>query len=147
MKKIIAVATLAIVTACSQAEPAPEPTEEAVAETEVMAADGQSPVGTYKITLADGSEYTEVLSPDGTYTSTGPDGQVESGRWEQRSPEQYCSVKDEQFREEGDSDEMECSTEGIDEAGVWTSTNTKGETVTVARADAAAPAAEPAAAE
>ena len=139
MKKIVAVAALAIVTACSQAETEAEaePTEEAVVEeAAVMAADGQPPAGTYTVTDAEGVEYTEVLLEDGTYTSTGPDGTVESGTWVQKSPDTYC------YTPEGE--EERCNTETIDENGVWTSTDTEGNSSTVVRVvaeEAAAPAA------
>ena len=134
MKKIIAVAALAVVAACSQAETEAEPaaTEEVVEEAEVLAADGQSPVGSYKITTEDGEVYTEVLSADGTYTSTAPDGTVETGKWNQQAPETYCTTKDEEGATE------KCSTEQIDENGVWTSVNEEGETVTVERIEVSA---------
>lgn len=137
MKKIFAIAALAVVAACSQAETEPEvvATEEVVEEAAVMAADGQPPAGTYRVTDADGVVHEEVLLEDGTYTSTAPDGTVTRGTWNQKAPDTYC------YTEEG-AEEV-CNTEGIDANGVWTSTGPDGKSSTVERVTAEA-ATEPA---
>lgn len=116
MKKLILLAGIATLAACAEPETVtePEPVAEAPpAVAEVMAADGQSPVGSYKITEPDGSVMTEELRPDGTFTNTGADGVVRTGTWVQKSPALFCStVQDEAEK---------CYEEGLDAQGVWTS--------------------------
>jgi hypothetical protein len=134
MKRIVIVAALATLAACQQeAAPAPEAAEEvaaAPATAEVMAADGKSPVGKYQVTTADGQVFMEDAKADGTYVQTDKDGKVvETGKWVQKSPTQYCTTKDEEGATE------KCNTEGIDADGVWTSTNSEGKTATVVRVE------------
>ena len=137
MKRIMLVAALAMVAACSRSEPAPEATEEVAAAPEAaapLAADGQPTPGMYRVTTAEGEVFMEEVKADGTYVQTDAEGKVvETGRWVQKSPEQYCTVVDEQYRKEGDTGEEKCNTEGIGEDGVWTSTNREGKTATVER--------------
>ena len=134
MKKLIAVAALATLAACSQAETAPpaEPAAEATAEPAAapgpVAADGKPSAGKYTVTAADGTVFTEEVKADGTYVQTDKDGKVvETGKWAQKSPSEYCYTPD------TDGAKEECNTEGVDAAGKWTSTNPKGETATVER--------------
>ena len=101
MKKIVFVAALAALAACSKPEAAPtaDATEQAAAiaapAAQTVAADGKPSTGTYKITTADGKVYMEEDKPDGTYVET-QDGKVtETGKWVQKSPEQFCTTKDE----------------------------------------------------
>lgn len=143
MKKLMLVAALAAVSACTDTETATETdtaaTEEVAATPEAanLAADGQPAPGTYRVTLADGTVFTEEVKPDGTYVQTDADGNVvETGRWEQKSPEQYCTIVDEQYRKESDTGEQKCNTEGIGADGVWTSTGSDGKTATVERVTA-----------
>ena len=76
----------------------------------------------------------EELKPDGTYIQTDADGTVvETGRWVQKSPQDYCWTVDEQYREEDDTGAEKCNTEAVSADGVWTSTNADGETATVER--------------
>lgn len=126
MKKIALIAALAVVTACSQAaeEPAAETVEEVVAEP--VALDGEPSVGTYKVTGSDGSELIQEVRADGTFTNTSGE-ETETGTWEQKSPELFCSKSDD---EEG---EMSCSTESMTEDGVWQSVDEDGETSIVER--------------
>ncbi len=131
MKKIIAVAAIAAVAACSQADTSEaEMTEEVVeAPAEATAADGGTPHGTFKVTLADGSVLTEEVREDGTYTSTSDSGETRSGTWTQKDGS-YCTTSD-------DEDATErCHTESVDENGVWTSVDPDGETATVERVEA-----------
>ena len=86
MKSIVLIAAVAAVAACSKPAPEPAATTEAAAApapaAEVLAADGKSPVGSYKVTNAEGKTMTEVLNADGTYTSTDASGKVvETGKW------------------------------------------------------------------
>ena len=123
MRKIIVLAALATVAACSQTETAPEP--EATAETtapapaeEVMAADGGPAYGKFKITHEDGSVDMEDVKPDGTWTSTAADGTVTTGTWVQK-PGEYCVTASTEGAVE------ECYPETIDASGKWVSTDTK----------------------
>lgn len=136
MKRLILASAFAVVAACSpanEAEPVEEAAEAVAEPAAVMAADGQPAPGMYKVTTEEGV-FMEEVKADGTYVSTDAEGTVvETGRWEQRTPEEYCTVADEQYREEGETDEMKCNTEGIGEDGVWTSVNSEGKTATVER--------------
>ena len=127
------VAALATVAACSQSEPAPEATEEAAAPApaaQPLAADGQPATGTYRVTTSEGQVVIEEVRADGTYTDTIDGEVVETGRWEQKSPEQFCFTKD----EEGAT--QKCNTEAVDADGVWTSRDAEGKVATVERVQA-----------
>ncbi|QPC99419.1 MULTISPECIES: hypothetical protein [Qipengyuania] len=133
MKKIVLVAALAAISACSQ--PAEAPDEAATAEpaaeatpAEAMAADGGPGYGKFKITQEDGTVLTDDVKADGTYSTTDADGKVvETGTWVQK-PGEYCATKSEEGAVE------ECYPEKIDENGVWVSSNPKtGKSVTVER--------------
>ena len=136
MKKIVAFAVMASLAACTQ--PAPEPetdATEAAATPEPaagpLAADGKASAGKYKITTAEGEVFMEDVKADGTYVQTDKDGKVvETGRWVQKSPTEYCTTVDEEGAVE------RCNVEGIDAAGVWTSRNAEGEVATVERVEA-----------
>lgn len=133
MKRIALVAALATLAACQQeAATAPEATTAAATPAAaVLAADGKPSTGMFKITTADGEEYMEEVKADGTYVSKDKDGKVsETGKWVQKSPTLYCTTKDAEGAKEV------CNTEGVDTAGVWTSTNpdTK-KTATVVRVE------------
>ena len=137
MKRIIVVAAVAALAACSKPAPAPEATTEAAADAaaapaasdtaEVLAADGKPSTGKFKVTTHDGKVVMEEVKADGTYVDTIDGKVVETGKWVQKSPTQYCFTKDEKDAKEA------CNTEGVDAKGVWTSTNAKGETATVVR--------------
>lgn len=141
MKKLILLAGIAALAACSKAEAPAE--EEAPVETAapVTVANG-TPVGTFTVTAADGTESTTVINPDGTYVDNGPDGKVVAeGTW---------AVTDGKtcFTPSTEGAEAMCFTESAPGAdGSFTATPDKGEPVTVrpAAAAAAAPAEEPAA--
>ena len=132
MKQFIALAALATVAACSQPAPAPEATEAAAEATtaavaETVAADGKASVGTFKVTTSDGKLFMEEVKADGTYVQTQDGKVVETGKWIQKSPSQYCYTKDE------DGAKEECNTEQVDPKGVWTSVDPEGKTATVER--------------
>jgi hypothetical protein len=135
MKKIILVAALAAVSACDKPAPAPEAaatTEATVpaAAAEVLAADGKSPVGKFKITEADGTVIMEEDKADGTYVDTDASGKVvETGTWVQKSPEHFCFTKDVAGSKE------QCTTEAVDANGVWTAKGESGKTSTVERVE------------
>lgn len=115
MKKIIIVAALATLGACSKPEPAPEPaaTEEAVPAN--VAADGGPAVGKWKITRPDGTSFNSETRADGTWVDTMADGTTRTGKWVQKSPELFCSTPDEEGAVET------CYEEKVDENGVYTS--------------------------
>ncbi|MWV27672.1 hypothetical protein [Aurantiacibacter rhizosphaerae] len=133
MKKFAFLAVFALA-ACGEAE-----TEEPMMEEEVvvaepaaevaMAADGMPMAGTFEVTNAEGETYTQVVSDDGTYTSTRADGTVTNGTWTSERPDQWCGA------DEGE--EVECATETIDADGVWTSVsdNDPEDVSTVVRVD------------
>ena len=135
MRKIVIAASLVALAACSN--PAPEPetaaTEEPVAVTTetvtTLAADGKPSTGKFEVTTAKGEKFTADVKPDGTFAVTGADGTVvDTGKWEQKSPEQYCETSD-----KPDSKQV-CFTEKVDDKGVYTSFNpVTGETSTVVR--------------
>jgi hypothetical protein len=135
MKKIMIIAVLAAVSACDKPAPTPEAaaTTEAAAvapATEIMAADGKSPVGKFKITEADGTVIMEEDKADGTYVDTDASGKVvETGTWVQKSPEHFCFTKNAPDAKE------QCTTEAIDAKGVWTAKGESGKTSTVERVE------------
>ncbi len=116
MKKIIAVATLAALAACSPAEDAAEAEapDAAAEEAMVMAADGGAPYGTFKITNAEGAVLTEVINEDGTFTSTDEAGETTTGTWAQK-PGEFCTTVDAEGAEE------QCFAETVNDEGQWTS--------------------------
>lgn len=135
MKRIVCIAIVASLAACSKPAPAPEATSEAPAEAtatpaaaEPVAADGKPSVGNYKVKDSDGKVLMEEVKADGTYTVTLDGKTVETGKWEQKSPSQYCYTKDDK-----DAKQV-CNTEQIDDKGVWTSVSPDGKSSTIERA-------------
>lgn len=139
MKKIFAFAALAALSACSQPAPAPEAavtadtsadaTEAAAAATNI-AADGKPTVGKYEVTRPGGKRYTTEAKADGTYAITVDGKVVETGKWEQKSPEQYCETADKPDAKQ------KCFDEKVDAKGVYTSTDPEnGEVAVVVRVE------------
>lgn len=130
MKRLIIAAAVVALAGCNSEAPAPEATATAEATTAAaapMAADGKPTPGNFKITTADGKVVMEEVKADGTYVDTMDGKVVETGRWVQKSPTEYCYTKD------GEGAKEVCNTEGVDAKGVWTSTNSEGKTATVER--------------
>ncbi len=120
MKKILIAAACASLAACSPAETtdeaaAPAETAEVVAES--TAADGGPSYGMFKVTQADGTVSMEDVREDGTYTTTSEGQEPRTGKWEQASPDSFCSTAD------TEGAVQKCYTETVDENGVWTSTD------------------------
>ena len=137
MKRIFVIAALVSVAACSQPAPAPEATTEAgaeadaaVATAETLAADGKPSHGIFKVTRKAGV-FTADVKPDGTYSVTGPDGKVvETGKWEQKSPQAYCETPDKEGAKQ------KCFDEKVDDKGIYTSKDPEtGEVATVVRVE------------
>lgn len=119
MKKLMLIAPIALMAACSQSEPAPEATEEAApAETAVMAIDGKPAAGTYEVTSADGETVlNETVNPDGTVVVVNGD-ETTNGTWTSTGPGNFCATM------EGET-EPSCYVETISEDGVWHAVNEK----------------------
>ena len=133
MKKVLLLAAVAAVAACSKPAPAPEAEASAVAEASApaaapVAADGKSSVGNFKITSHDGKVYMEEDKADGTYSTTLDGKVIETGKWEQQKPGTFCFTKDEK-----DAKQV-CNEEKVED-GVWTTKNAKGEVSTVERVE------------
>jgi aconitase A len=125
MKKFVMVAALAALAGCSQqAEKAAE-AEAAPAEAAAPAVvDAASLAGEYDVKMADGKMGRTRINADGTFVDTAPDGKEVKGK---------VAIKDgkECFDDDGDEAEV-CWTSAKPGAdGSFTSTNDKGETVTV----------------
>ena len=133
MKKLVLAAALAALAACSKPEAAPtaDVTEQAAASAapaaQTVAADGKPSTGTFKINAADGKVYMEEDKPDGSYTATQDGKVVDTGKWVQKSPAEFCYTKDEP------NPKQRCGAEKVDEKGVWTSTNPDGKVSTIER--------------
>jgi hypothetical protein len=122
MKKLVMIAALASLAACSQQ--AEKAAEAEAAPTEAAEADSASPVGAYDVKMADGKMGKTTINADGTFVDTGPDGKEVKGKF---------AMKDGKECFDADGDETEiCWTSAKPGAdGSFTSTNDKGETVTV----------------
>lgn len=128
MKRLIAVAGLAALAACS--EPATEEAAPVAEEAEAPAAN-EGP-GTFEVTYADGSVGTVTTTEEGTFTATLGDASMIGAVAQEDG--KIC------FDPEGDDPEQptRCWTNSeVGEDGSWTSTADDGETVTVRVAAAA----------
>ena len=83
MKKLVLIAALAALSACSQK--AEESKETAAAPTEAPApeatADSGTAPGTYDVKMADGTMGTTTINADGTYVDTDAKGKVVKGQY------------------------------------------------------------------
>jgi hypothetical protein len=125
MKKLMMIAALSALAACSQQTEKTAEAETAPVEAAAPAAtDSASLVGDFDVKMADGKMAKTTINADGTYVDKGPDGKEVKGKF---------AMKDGKECFDADGDEAEiCWTStkpGAD--GSFTSTNDKGETVTV----------------
>ncbi len=130
MKRIVLLAAVAALAACSKPATAPEADASATPEAAAtnIAADGGPSHGKFAVTRSNGDKYTTDVKPDGTYVVTAADGKViETGKWEQKSPESYCETADKEGAKQ------KCFAEKV-ENGVYTSTDPEnGQVSTVVR--------------
>lgn len=139
MKKLILLASLAALAACSKPEEAAAPPEAAASETmpmdagtastEAMADPNTIQAGTYDIVAKDKKTATLTIAADNTYAFTTAEG-VQKGT---------VAAKDGKacYDQEGDKEPTMCWTNAKPAAdGTWTATSDDGQTVTVKRAAA-----------
>lgn len=125
MKKLMMIAALTALSACSQQSEKTAEAEAAPVEAAAPApTDSASFVGDYEVKMADGKMGKTTINADGTFVDTGPDGKETKGKF---------AVKDgkECFDDDGDAAEVCWTSAKPGPDGSFTSTNDKGETVTV----------------
>ncbi|MXO59562.1 hypothetical protein GRI89_08410 [Altererythrobacter salegens] len=118
MKKIAMIAGLGLLAACSQSEPAPEPTETAKAPMP-----GAEWVGTYTEAGDNGATVTTVISADGSYTEGDGAEMNEAGKWSMDG-ENVC------FDPDGDGADQQKRCYSVtkpDESGKFTATEVGGD--------------------
>jgi hypothetical protein len=125
MKKLVMIAALSALAACSQqAEKAAEADAAPEAAVATAAPDSASLVGDYDVKMADGKMGKTTINADGTFVDTGPDGKETKGKFAMKDGKE-C------FDADGDEAEMCWTSKPPAADGSFTSTNDKGETVTV----------------
>ena len=138
MKKLIAMAAIAMLAACGDRDAEAPAAEDTAATAEATtAAMTDDPAGNYTFKGSDGSSGTTVINADGTFVDTDAEGKVTRGTFT-RKDGQDC------FDEEGDVAEV-CWTVGAPNPdGTFTATSLDGKTtVTVTRTGAAPTAGTP----
>jgi len=127
MKKIVLIAAVAALSACSQErqEPADAAAIEGAEPTRAAATD-QDPAGTYDVKRYNGGTSTIVIGADRTYTDTLPDGTAQSGTFALKGGN-YC------FDPEGVETEVCWTVNRPGAEGSFTATNPDGHTVTLTR--------------
>lgn len=82
MKKLLMVSLVVGALAACQPEQEAEPVVEEIAEPAPVTVANGTPVGTFAVTNADGTEATAVINADGTYSDSDADGKlIEEGTW------------------------------------------------------------------
>ena len=130
MKKWIALASMAALAACAEAEaPAPEPTEEVVEA--ATAIDGGPLAGAYQTTDTEGTEAMWTLAEDGTFTLETEGEDPVSGTYTNTPGDEgatFCADPD------GDEAGETCFAISVPgEDGSWTATDPDGNVLTVSR--------------
>jgi ABC-type Fe3+-hydroxamate transport system substrate-binding protein len=137
MKKLILIAAIATLSACSKPTedtPAPAETNASEAAPTMTAADI---AGTYDAKYPDGTTHVVEITPDGAYTDTDANGLATKGMWSWKDGGS-C------FDPDGDAAAV-CWTDSKPDAnGVFTATAPDGTVVTVTPRAKSAAAAEPA---
>ena len=128
MRKIILIAGLAALAACSKPAEAPTAAESSAAPVaDASAAASASPVGDYTFVDKDKKQGKVSIAADNSYSVTWPDGKVQKGTFAQKDGK-AC------YDPEGDTDATLCWTDGKPAAdGTWVATSDDGQVVTVTR--------------
>lgn len=125
MKKLMMVAALAALGACSQqAEKTAEAETAPVLETVTAPADLTTIAGDYDVKMADGTMATTRINADGTYLGSSPDGKEIKGKFARKDGKD-C------FDPDGDEAEVCWTSTALTADGSFTSTAPDGVTVTV----------------
>lgn len=125
MKKLILLAGVATLAACSEPAVEEAPAEDAAVEEAVAE---ESAAGTYDVNWPDGTTSQTVMNDDGTWSSMDADGNPISGTYADNEEGQTC------FSMEGEEDQ--CWTDGETDADGWTtSTAGDGTVITYRRVD------------
>ena len=125
MKKLVMMAALSALAACSQQTEKQAEAEAAPVEAIVpTATDSASLVGDFDVKLADGKMAKTTINADGTYVDTGPDGKETKGKFAMRDGKE-C------FDADGDEAEICWISTKPAADGSFSSTSDKGDTVAV----------------
>lgn len=127
MKKIVLLAAIAALSACSKKSDEAVPAAAETAAATAAAAD-ESAVGSYDVKMADGTMGKTVINADGTYTDTDAKGAVIKGKFARKDGKD-C------FDPDGDEPEMCWTVEPPAADGSFKATTPDGKmTVTVTKA-------------
>lgn len=129
MKKLMPIAVMAVLAACTPGESEDVTDIETVEgpETEVMAVDGQPLTGTYEATGPDGNIVTQELDAYGNVTNTAADAVSTTGTYTAESGDRVCFQYADQdpaescyLQSEPGEDGSWTATSETDETDVWT---------------------------
>jgi hypothetical protein len=125
MKKLVMIAALSALAACSQqAEKTAEADTASVEAAAPAATDSAAPVGDYDVKMADGTMAKSTINADGTYVDTGPDGKEVKGKFARKDGKD-C------FDPDGDEAEVCWTSTKPGADGSFTATGPDGTSVTV----------------
>ena len=127
MKKIVLLAALSMLAACSQKteEKKETPTEPVAEAAPAPAAESGTAPGTYDVKMADGTMGTTTINADGTYVDTDAKGKEVKGKYARKDGKD-C------FDPDGNEAEMCWTVTPPAADGSFTATSPTGTTVTVA---------------
>ncbi|MEO8176195.1 MAG: hypothetical protein ABI626_06005 [Sphingomicrobium sp.] len=124
MKKLILVATVAALAACSGKAPEAATNDTAATNMEAsadtaaatqMALDGKTAAGTYTATSPDGRVLNQTVTADGKLVTVEGD-KTTNGTWTSSRPEEFCITNDGEAK-------PTCYTESMDAKRGWIATN------------------------